>query len=203
MTTQYEDQQLEMFGCLVKDIKGGAILVNTNDPRELNNYAICILSDAQSVLANGDAEKARQFINKAKYLLSESSDILRKQESEASTSRPFAEPDCLKTEDGYIFYRLDDGSYADDRNELHRDLSYKSLSELSQHVDWRAVDENAKPSCVKTEDGYVFFRMDDGSYVDDRNELTRDLSYKSLIELGRHVSWEPIDEDDDESPGMK
>jgi uncharacterized protein YcgL (UPF0745 family) len=43
-------------------------------------YAMSILSDAQFVLEHGDAERARQYINKAKYFLSNAHEEHRKVE---------------------------------------------------------------------------------------------------------------------------
>jgi len=57
---------LKMYGCYAKDID--AELEECMSSKEM--YAMSILSDAQHVLAHGDAETARQWMNKAKYVIS-------------------------------------------------------------------------------------------------------------------------------------
>lgn len=60
------DQDLKMFGCYREYID--ADLNDCIGPKEM--YAMSILSDAQHVLDHGDSETARQFMNKAKYVMS-------------------------------------------------------------------------------------------------------------------------------------
>ena len=58
---------LKMYGCYCEDID--ADLADYLGPKEM--FAMSILSDAQHVLAHGDAETARQWMNKAKYVISQ------------------------------------------------------------------------------------------------------------------------------------
>jgi hypothetical protein len=58
---------LKMYGCYCEDID--AELEECMGSKEM--YAMSILSDAQHVLAHGDAETARQWMNKAKYVISQ------------------------------------------------------------------------------------------------------------------------------------
>lgn len=62
-----EKRDLEMFGCPREAVD--AELAGYFGPKEM--YAMSILSDAQEVLARGDAETARQWMNKAKYVMSQ------------------------------------------------------------------------------------------------------------------------------------
>ena len=59
-------REIVMYGCYAEDID--AELEECMGSKEM--YAMSILSDAQHVLAHGDAETARQFMNKAKYVIS-------------------------------------------------------------------------------------------------------------------------------------
>lgn len=59
-------REMKMYGCYREDID--AELEECMGSKEM--YAMSILSDAQHVLAHGDAETARQFMNKAKYVIS-------------------------------------------------------------------------------------------------------------------------------------
>lgn len=59
-------RELVMYGCYAKDIDFE--LEESMSSKEM--YAMSILSDAQHVMAHGDTETARQFINKAKYVIS-------------------------------------------------------------------------------------------------------------------------------------
>jgi len=58
------DQQIAVFGETVEQM----IFLKPSFESD-TMYAMQILSDAQEVLARGDAERARQFINKAKFFL--------------------------------------------------------------------------------------------------------------------------------------
>lgn len=68
-TQEQIDQQTKMFGCTIDDMKEG--LIKRDYFRDPTMMAMAILSDAQEELAHGHAEDARQFINRAKWLLSE------------------------------------------------------------------------------------------------------------------------------------
>lgn len=65
---------VEMFGCtqdamdaMMEDCLYRSMLGDTNGALML---AMSILSDAQHVMACGNTEQARQFINKSKYVIS-------------------------------------------------------------------------------------------------------------------------------------
>lgn len=59
-------REFVMYGCYASDIDFE--LEESMSSKEM--YAMSILSDAQHVMAHGDTETARQFINKAKYVIS-------------------------------------------------------------------------------------------------------------------------------------
>jgi hypothetical protein len=50
------------------------------------------------------------------------------------------EPKIIRTEDGYTFYRLSDGRYADSLEESSADMFYLDLKELSEAVDYTVVE---------------------------------------------------------------
>lgn len=55
------------------------------------------------------------------------------------------QPEALQTEDGYVFFRLPDGSYADHLINDRIDMRYESLDQLSEDIDWAPIDiEEAK-----------------------------------------------------------
>lgn len=65
---------VEMFGCtqkamdaMIKNCRYRSMLGDTNGALML---AMGILSDAQHVMACGNTDQARQFINKSKYVIS-------------------------------------------------------------------------------------------------------------------------------------
>jgi hypothetical protein len=72
-----EERQIHMFGCTVAQMVNEPLFTNMKDPSEVILYAMSILSDTQETLAHGNAEQARQFINKSKYFMSEARDLLR------------------------------------------------------------------------------------------------------------------------------
>jgi hypothetical protein len=53
------------------------------------------------------------------------------------------EPDAVLTEDGYLFFRLSDGRYADSPND-DGDLTYNSLAQLTETIDIMAPGATAK-----------------------------------------------------------
>lgn len=57
-----EKNQIKMYGCTEEQITEGIM----GHPLM---YAAGILSDAQEVMARGDTETARKFINKAKFIM--------------------------------------------------------------------------------------------------------------------------------------
>ena len=62
-----DQRDLEMFGCTKADLV--EMLEDTIGSHEM--LAMSILSDAQHVMSHGDTETARQFINKAKWVMSQ------------------------------------------------------------------------------------------------------------------------------------
>ncbi len=69
-----------MYGCETADLDtmiSEAIITKTftgtpiNKGRDLSMLAMSILSDAQHVMEHGDTDTARQYINRAKYVITE------------------------------------------------------------------------------------------------------------------------------------
>ena len=60
--SEKDSQYMNMYGCTVQDMQD---MMYEDRPYML---AMCILSDAQHLMEY-DTEKARQFINKAKYVI--------------------------------------------------------------------------------------------------------------------------------------
>lgn len=60
-----DQRDLEMFGCTKADL----IKMLEDSIGSYEMLAMGIMSDAQHVMAYGDTETARQFINKAKWVL--------------------------------------------------------------------------------------------------------------------------------------
>ena len=67
------EDAIKMFGCSLEELDSMAennIYVKLDGVEQGRIQLACaILSDAQHVIAHGDAESGRQFINKAKHLL--------------------------------------------------------------------------------------------------------------------------------------
>lgn len=59
-----------------------------------------------------------------------------------TTLKP-VEPEAVLTEDGYLFFRLSDGRYADNPND-DGDLTYNSLAQLIETIDIMAPGATAK-----------------------------------------------------------
>jgi hypothetical protein len=59
-------REIKMYGCTRAQIDAGVQQESLGNPLM---YAAGIISDAQQVLEFGDAEQARQFMNKAKYII--------------------------------------------------------------------------------------------------------------------------------------
>jgi hypothetical protein len=71
--------QIKMYGCTEAEVFEG--LENSLlGARDWEMYVGSILSDAQHVMAHGDVETARQFINKAKAIMFKKSDERREAE---------------------------------------------------------------------------------------------------------------------------
>lgn len=73
MTTAIASTEVQMFGCtqkaldtMLEDSLYRSMLGDTNGALMLT---MGILSDAQHVMACGNTEQARQFINKSKYVI--------------------------------------------------------------------------------------------------------------------------------------
>ena len=73
------EDQIRTFGETVSQMRDAASH-NLGDPVLLNIYAVGILSDAQEMMLSGDISTARQFVNKAKYFIQESTSLQRKKE---------------------------------------------------------------------------------------------------------------------------
>ena len=65
-----QDQEIKMFGETITQMRLAA-KYNLGDPMLLNIYVNSILSDAQERLNSGHTLRANQYINKAKYFISE------------------------------------------------------------------------------------------------------------------------------------
>lgn len=70
------ERQRGMFGETIEEMRSAVMFTDLNDPRDLVSYAAGILSDAQHIMGS-DPETARQWINKAKYFMSEATRLLR------------------------------------------------------------------------------------------------------------------------------
>jgi len=63
-----DDTYVEMYGCTQDDL--GQMMANPiNRIGGIYMLTMSILSDAQEAMAHGDNEMARQFINRAKYVI--------------------------------------------------------------------------------------------------------------------------------------
>jgi hypothetical protein len=77
-----QEAQIKVFGETIEEMREAAAH-NLGDPVLLISYAQGILSDSQEMAARGHHEVARQFVNKAKYFLSEANQIIREGERKA------------------------------------------------------------------------------------------------------------------------
>lgn len=75
-----KEQEIEMYGETVEEMRAAPLFTRLDDPLDLTMYAMQIMSDAQEALARGQAETARQWINKAKYFICEARTIMRQKE---------------------------------------------------------------------------------------------------------------------------
>ncbi len=64
-----DDQCIKMFGCDKQAMAELPQQVYGTDIDRVLMLAVSILSDAQHVMAQGDVEMARQFINKSKHVI--------------------------------------------------------------------------------------------------------------------------------------
>lgn len=79
-STQTAEQQEKMYGETIQSFVEAythGCDRRMEDLVEMTMYATCILSDAQETMARGNTEQARQWINKAKWFISESRKIIR------------------------------------------------------------------------------------------------------------------------------
>lgn len=75
-----EEQQIATFGITISrmtnDFAESAVI---GDIYDISSYSMAILSDAQEELSRGNDETARQYMNKAKYFMTEISKKARSQ----------------------------------------------------------------------------------------------------------------------------
>ena len=81
MEQTLEQRQMRMYGCTEADIELAVADTIMGSPLML---AGSILSDAQEEMAHGQHERARQFINRAKYILFEEYSKQRRAERAAA-----------------------------------------------------------------------------------------------------------------------
>ena len=78
-----EKAEILCFGATIRELEEGAMQW-TKAPLSMHEtlfHATCILSDAQEEIQLGNAETARQFINRAKYFVGKGREWARKQEA--------------------------------------------------------------------------------------------------------------------------
>ena len=81
--------QMKMFGCLAEEIDAAVLgtityRVSQNLTEAVLAFAESMLSDAQEAMHFGDAEGARQTINRVKYLLSNERSAIRQAQRDAA-----------------------------------------------------------------------------------------------------------------------
>jgi hypothetical protein len=69
--------QLQAYGCTEGELLAAIPDRLQSDAGSLQMFAMGILSDAQEEIARGNADRGRQFINRAKRVMSMVGDILR------------------------------------------------------------------------------------------------------------------------------
>lgn len=73
-----QEQQIKCYGQTIDALKEErAEMKERHTSTEM--YVTCILSDAQHVMAMGDLETARQYMNKAKWFLNKQDDEAREE----------------------------------------------------------------------------------------------------------------------------
>jgi hypothetical protein len=82
---QNTEWEIDCYGCTEEQLKT-AMRGNLLDPFDLVNLAASITSDAQEVLARGQTETARQYMNRAKYFMFEATTILRQMETKNASN---------------------------------------------------------------------------------------------------------------------
>ena len=63
------DRAMSVFGCTLDDLKAAVERDRTMFQTGWRMMAMSILSDAQELLERGDRERARQWINRAKWII--------------------------------------------------------------------------------------------------------------------------------------
>jgi hypothetical protein len=69
-----EQQQMNMFGCLLSDLDADIQGCKDDLVYSLTGFAMSVLSDAQEQMAMGLYDKSRQYINIAKYIIKQMED---------------------------------------------------------------------------------------------------------------------------------
>ena len=69
-----EQQQMNMFGCLLSDLDADIQECKDDLVYSLTGFAMSVLSDAQEQMAMGLYDKSRQYINIAKYIIKQMED---------------------------------------------------------------------------------------------------------------------------------
>ena len=75
--TLSQEAQIKLYGETVEQMRSAVLFTDLNDPASIISYAMMIVSDAQQELIFRDPERARQFMNKAQYFMSEANCLLR------------------------------------------------------------------------------------------------------------------------------
>lgn len=109
-----EQHEISRFGCTIEDMRKGVMFLDLTKPFDLNRHAMNILSDAQETMSHGNAEQARQFINKSKYFISQAMDVIRTNELTDKPASAVAEAAQSESEEKLplaLFLMNPDGSY--------------------------------------------------------------------------------------------
>jgi hypothetical protein len=69
MTRLNDDEQMNMFGCLLVDLDDDIKGISRHKYYSLKGFTTSVLSDVQHQIATEQYEKARQYINIAKYII--------------------------------------------------------------------------------------------------------------------------------------
>lgn len=79
------------------------------------------------------------------------------------------------------------------------DISCWTLKEMLKKAYMAGLSKNP-PLVIKTEDGYTFYRMPDGSYVDNEDSSQVDMKFASLVDID--VEFEEIEDEPDQQFGL-
>lgn len=69
MTRLNDDEQMNMFGCLLVDLDADIKDIRRHKYYSLEGFTTSVLSDVQHQIATQQYEKARQYVNIAKYTI--------------------------------------------------------------------------------------------------------------------------------------